>query len=390
MTALGILVVALVAGVLGALLGLGGGIIVIPGLTLALGFGMQEAIGASLMGVIASSTGAAVRYVKQGYVNVRLGMLLETATTTGAIIGALVAVYLDQDLLAILFSIVLVYGAFHMLTRKEKVYRPEELEAESQLLDLSCTYVDQKNGEEVCYGVKRYRTGLLASLAAGGLSGLLGVGGRRHQGAGHERLHVRAHEGGHGHEQLHDRRHRPGRGDNLCPLRLSGPDTGGADRHGRAGRRRGGLQIDQCGGGRFPPHHIRGPAPRGGGPHGPQGPGHIGGGVMPSQERMNQVIHKVLLAGVVVSMTLIGVGLFLTATTSDAEQEWIGLGSLWDALVALEPVALVELGLLVLIATPLLRILAALVLFTTERDYRFILIALFVLGMVSLAVVIDI
>jgi|GEM_PF-1560918 len=111
---------------------------------------------------------------------------------------------------------------------------------------------------------------------------------------------------------------------------------------------------------------------------------------MPSQERMNWVIHKVLLAGVVVSMTLIGVGLFLTATTPDAEQEWIGLGSLWDALVALEPVALVELGLLVLIATPLLRILTALVLFTTERDYRFILIALFVLGMVSLAVVVDI
>lgn len=111
---------------------------------------------------------------------------------------------------------------------------------------------------------------------------------------------------------------------------------------------------------------------------------------MPSQERMNQVIHKVLLAGVVVSMTLIGIGLFLTATTPDAEQGWIGLGSLWDAMVALEPVALVELGLLVLIATPLLRILAALALFTSERDYRFILIALFVLGMVSLAVVIDV
>ncbi len=111
---------------------------------------------------------------------------------------------------------------------------------------------------------------------------------------------------------------------------------------------------------------------------------------MPSQERMNQVVHKVLLVGVVVSMALIGIGLFLTATTPDAGQEWIGLGSLWEALMAFEPVALVELGLLVLIATPLLRILTALVIFTTERDYRFILIALFVLGMVSLAVVIDI
>jgi len=111
---------------------------------------------------------------------------------------------------------------------------------------------------------------------------------------------------------------------------------------------------------------------------------------MPSQERMNQVVHKVLLAGVVVSMALIGVGLFLTAIDPEAAQEWIGLGDLWEALQALEPVALVELGLLVLIATPLLRILTALVIFTSERDYRFILIALFVLGMVSLAVVIDI
>jgi len=177
MTAVGILLVALVAGVLGALLGLGGGIIVIPGLTLALGFGMQEAIGASLMGVIASSTGAAVRYVHQGYVNVRLGMLLETATTTGAILGALVAVYLDQDWLAILFAGVLLYSAYHMLTKRERVYRPEELQGEAQVLDLSCTYVDPKDGQEVCYGVRRYRTGLLASLGAGGLSGLLGVGG---------------------------------------------------------------------------------------------------------------------------------------------------------------------------------------------------------------------
>lgn len=177
MTAVGILVIALVAGVIGALLGLGGGIIVIPGLTLALGFGMQEAIGASLMGVIASSTGSAVRYVQQGYVNIRLGMLLETATTAGAILGALVAVYLDQDWLAILFAGVLLLAAYHMLTKRERVFRPEELEGETQLLDLSCTYVDPKDGQEVCYGVRRYRTGLLASLGAGGVSGLLGVGG---------------------------------------------------------------------------------------------------------------------------------------------------------------------------------------------------------------------
>jgi uncharacterized membrane protein YfcA len=177
MLTLAVLLVALIAGILGALLGLGGGIIVIPALTLALGFNMQEAIGASLVGVIASSTGSAARYVREGFTNIRLGMLLETSTTIGSILGAIVAIYLDQKILLLLFSGILIYSSVHMLTKKEKVFRPEEIEKEDQLLDLSCTYVDPKSGNEVCYGVKGVKTGLGASLAAGGLSGLLGVGG---------------------------------------------------------------------------------------------------------------------------------------------------------------------------------------------------------------------
>ena len=78
LTALIVIAFAVLAGLMGSLLGLGGGIIIIPALTLALGFSMQEAIGASLIGVIASSTGSASRYVQQGFVNVKLGMLLET------------------------------------------------------------------------------------------------------------------------------------------------------------------------------------------------------------------------------------------------------------------------------------------------------------------------
>lgn len=175
--ALAVLMIALAAGLLGSLLGLGGGIIVIPVLTLALGFGMKEAIGASLVGVIATSTGAASRYVQEGYVNIKLGMVLEVATTIGSIIGALVAIYLDQTLLLLAFSCIIVYSAAHMLRHREKVFRPEDMEREGQLLDLSCTYVDPKSGKDVCYGVKSIRTGLFTSLGAGGLSGLLGVGG---------------------------------------------------------------------------------------------------------------------------------------------------------------------------------------------------------------------
>jgi hypothetical protein len=138
---------------------------------------MQEAIGASLIGVIAASTGAATRYVREGYTNVRLGMLLETATTVGSILGALVAVYLDQKVLFIMFSIVLVFSSYRMLTKKEVVYSQEELGRKDGALDLSCSYFDAKSKKEISYGVKGTRVGLFASLLAGGLSGLLGVGG---------------------------------------------------------------------------------------------------------------------------------------------------------------------------------------------------------------------
>ncbi|MEM2979235.1 MAG: TSUP family transporter, partial [Methanomassiliicoccales archaeon] len=96
---IGLLIFSLIAGLIGSLLGLGGGIIIIPALTLIFGYEMQVAIGASLVGVIATSTGAATHYVHEKMVNIRLGMVLETATTTGSIIGALIAVYTDQSLL---------------------------------------------------------------------------------------------------------------------------------------------------------------------------------------------------------------------------------------------------------------------------------------------------
>ncbi|MFA5312982.1 MAG: sulfite exporter TauE/SafE family protein [Methanomassiliicoccales archaeon] len=176
-TALIVIALSLLAGLIGSLLGLGGGIIVVPALTLGLGFPMQEAIGASLIGVIAASTGAATKYVREGYTNVRLGMLLETTTTAGSILGALVAVYLDQKVLFILFSIILVFSSYRMLTKKEVVYSPEELRGANGGIDLSCSYIDPKSKKEVSYGVKGMRVGLFASLCAGGLSGLLGVGG---------------------------------------------------------------------------------------------------------------------------------------------------------------------------------------------------------------------
>ncbi len=170
----GVLLASAFAGIIGSMFGLGGGIIIIPLLTLALGFDMKDAIGASLIGVIASSTGAAGRYVSQGLVNIRLGMLMEPATTIGSIAGALLAVYLDQDILALAFAAVLLYSAYYMFKKPEVTVHARREEF-CRFLDSS--YVDPRTGEKVEYRVHNLRRGLLASFAAGNMSGMLGVGG---------------------------------------------------------------------------------------------------------------------------------------------------------------------------------------------------------------------
>lgn len=170
----GVLLASAFAGIIGSMFGLGGGIIIIPLLTLGLGFEMKDAIGASLIGVIASSTGAAGRYVSEGLVNIRLGMLMEPATTVGSIAGAFLAVYLDQEILALAFSAVLLYSAYYMF-KKPEVTVHSRREGLYRFLDSS--YVDPQTGEKVEYGVHNLRRGLLASFAAGNMSGMLGVGG---------------------------------------------------------------------------------------------------------------------------------------------------------------------------------------------------------------------
>jgi uncharacterized membrane protein YfcA len=180
MDALTLLLIAVLctsAGAIGALMGIGGGLIIIPILTLGFGITMQEAIGASLVGVIATSTGAATKYVKQGLTNIRLALFLEMSTTAGSIAGALVAVYTNQVVLLLLFSLLMVYAGYSMLRRTELLFTPEDMAAEAQMVDLSCRYVDPRSSCEVEYGVRGLKKGLAYSSVAGMLSGLLGVGG---------------------------------------------------------------------------------------------------------------------------------------------------------------------------------------------------------------------
>ena len=102
---------AVLAGFLGSLTGLGGGMVVIPLLTLALGVDIRYAVGAALVSSIANSSGAASAYIREGITNVRIGMFLEIGTTTGAVLGALIAVYTPTTVVAVLFGIMLICSA---------------------------------------------------------------------------------------------------------------------------------------------------------------------------------------------------------------------------------------------------------------------------------------
>ena len=166
---------SLAAGLLGALTGLGGGVVLIPLLTLGFHVDMRYAIGASLISVIATSSGAAAAYVREGYSSVRIGMFLEVATTVGAVCGAYFATRVPTRALAIIFGIVLLYSAW--LSRSQKNGAPSQRidNPWSDRLRMSGEYPDGRGGQ-IAYRVDRIRAGFAAMFGAGILSGLLGIG----------------------------------------------------------------------------------------------------------------------------------------------------------------------------------------------------------------------
>jgi uncharacterized membrane protein YfcA len=115
---------SMLAGFLGSLTGLGGGVVIIPMLTVAFGIDIRYAIGASIVAVIATSSGAAAAYVKEGITNIRLGMFLEIATTAGAIMGAFFAVFAPTSVIAIIFGVVLIISAVLSLKKKQSILTP--------------------------------------------------------------------------------------------------------------------------------------------------------------------------------------------------------------------------------------------------------------------------
>jgi uncharacterized membrane protein YfcA len=165
---------ALAAGLLGSLTGLGGGVVLIPLLTLIFKVDMHYAIGASLVSVIATSSGAAAAYVRDGISNIRLGMFLEVATTAGAVCGAYLATWLSTSVIAIIFGIVLIVSAVLSFLKQDDNLLTGPGSKLTRVLKLNGTYPTPQGKQS--YTVKNVVGGFLTMNVAGVLSGLLGIG----------------------------------------------------------------------------------------------------------------------------------------------------------------------------------------------------------------------
>ncbi|MEM3510221.1 MAG: sulfite exporter TauE/SafE family protein [Nitrososphaerales archaeon] len=172
-----VFLVSVAAGFLGSLLGLGGGVIVVPALTLLLHVNIHFAIGASIISVIATSSGAAAAYVRDRITNIRVGMFLEIATTIGAITGAIVAALVQASILFVIFGVVLILSVIP-LVRKIREEVPSDVAGDrlARSLKLEGRYYDEAVGRDVVYRADRTPVGFGMMYIAGLVSGLLGIG----------------------------------------------------------------------------------------------------------------------------------------------------------------------------------------------------------------------
>lgn len=169
-----LLAAAYCAGLLGSLTGLGGGVVVIPVLTLGFGIDFHYAVGAALVSSIATSSGSGSAYVKEGITNIRLGMFLEIATTIGAVTGAFVAVWLNSSVIAVIFGVVLIMTAANQMRRKQDHDGVVGSDM-ARRLKLYGTW-PQKDGTVKHYELKHVGGGFSLMYVAGILSGILGIG----------------------------------------------------------------------------------------------------------------------------------------------------------------------------------------------------------------------
>jgi uncharacterized protein len=167
-------VCSLIAGFIGALTGLGGGVVIVPLLALGFGVDIRYTIGASLVSVIATSSGAAAAYVKEGFSNIRIGMFLEMATTFGALVGASLAIGASTSVIALIFGLVLIYSAYLSGRRQPGQQSDAAPDLLATLLKMNATYPGSQG--LIYYSVRAIPAGFSLMFVAGILSGLLGIG----------------------------------------------------------------------------------------------------------------------------------------------------------------------------------------------------------------------
>jgi len=162
------------AGLVGSLTGLGGGVVLVPLLTIFFKVDIRYAIGASLVSVIATSSGAAAAYVKEGFSNIRIGMFLEIATTLGALCGAFLATMVSTRSLAVIFGLMLLYSAY--LSRKPRTAEERNLPPDrlATRLRMNGSFPSEEGVRQ--YNVQHVPAGFSLMFGAGALSGLLGIG----------------------------------------------------------------------------------------------------------------------------------------------------------------------------------------------------------------------
>jgi uncharacterized protein len=163
-----------IAGFLGALTGLGGGVVLVPMLTLLFKVDIRYAVGASLVSVIATSSGAAAAYLKDGFSNIRIGMFLEIATTLGALLGAYLAAQVSTTAIGIIFGLVLLFSAYSSVRPPADTAGDDQPDALATRLNMNGTYPSLSGPKH--YNVRRVPAGFSLMFGAGALSGLLGIG----------------------------------------------------------------------------------------------------------------------------------------------------------------------------------------------------------------------
>lgn len=169
-----IAIASILAGLLGSLTGLGGGVVIVPLLTLGFGVDLRYAIGSALVSVIATSSGAAIAYVREGYSNIRVGMFLEVATTFGAVTGALIAAKAPTRVIAIIFGLVMLASTYLSNRRHQTQAVNLPVDPLAARLKLDGSYPTPEG--EQSYHAQHVPGGFAVMLIAGILSGLLGIG----------------------------------------------------------------------------------------------------------------------------------------------------------------------------------------------------------------------